>query len=107
MLLPMPRLVPGKTKDQSGFLRPAPAGYDEVLMGRNPACSLYMFGLVLAIAAAELVVVASIVAAEVEEPAGLGQFEAEAPVAGSEERTVLGTFAVVERKVAVIQVEEL
>jgi hypothetical protein len=102
MLLPMPRLVPGKTKDQSGFLRPAPAGYDEVLMGRNPACSLYMFGLVLAIAAAEL-----IVAAEVEEPAGLGQFEAEAPVAGSEERTVLGTFAVVERKVAVIQVEEL
>ena len=89
------------TKDQLDFLPPAPEGYDEAPMGRNLVYSRYMFVLVLAIAAVELVVVASIAVVEAQE------VELEEPGVGSEERIVLEAFVAVESRAVVIQVAGL
>lgn len=62
-----PGFVSENTKDQLDFLPPAPEGYDEAPMGRNLVYSRYMFVLVLAIAAVELAVAASMVVVEVQE----------------------------------------
>ena len=76
-------------------------------MGRNLVYSRYMFVLVLAIAAVELVVVASIAVVEAQEVVGLQEVELEEPGVGSEERIVLEAFVAVESRAVVIQVAGL